>query len=51
MTATYGPLPTRKCEGYRAVELPGKNVRTIVAIVDDTVWGFALAAAGQPVCR
>ena len=50
-TATYGTLPTRECAGYRAIELPGKNVHTIVAIVDGAVWGFALVAAGEPACR
>ncbi len=50
-TATYGALPMRECSGYREIELPGKGVRTMVAIVDDVVWGFALLAPGEPVCR
>jgi hypothetical protein len=50
-TATYGALPTRECGGYRAIELPGKQARTIVAVADDAVWGFALVAAGEPACR
>jgi hypothetical protein len=50
-TATYGSLPLLECGGYRAIELPGRGTRTVVAIVDDAVWGFALIAAGELACR
>jgi hypothetical protein len=50
-TATYGALLTRECGGYRALELPGQGVRTIVAVADDAVWGFMLLAADEPACR
>lgn len=50
-TATYGALPRHECGGYLAVELGTGRVRSVVTIVDDAVWGFALLAAGEPVCR
>ena len=51
VTATYGTLPTRNCRGYRAIELRGREIRTVIAIVDDAVWGFALVTDDGPTCR
>jgi hypothetical protein len=47
----YGPLLRTTCTNYSALTIPGRRSTTAVYIFDNQVWGFALLARGQPVCR
>ena len=35
----------------RRIHPPGSGPRSVVYVVDDAVWGFALLGPGRPVCR
>ena len=50
LEATYRPLRRTACDGYDAYVLPGSGARSVVYVVDDRVWGFALLGRGRPVC-
>ena len=51
LEATYRPLRRIACRGYTAYVLPGSGPRSIVYVVDDAVWGFALLGPGRAICR
>jgi hypothetical protein len=51
LRATYRAARRRPCGSFDAFELPGRGHRTVVYVADAAVWGFALLAAGEPVCR
>lgn len=48
--ATYRPLRRVRCGAYEAFLLPGSGARSVVYVVDERVWGFALLGKSQPVC-
>ena len=50
LEATYRPLRRTACRGYDAYVLPGSGARSVVYVLDDRVWGFALLRRGRPVC-
>jgi hypothetical protein len=50
LEATYRPLRRVRCAGYEAFILPGSGSRSVVYVVDERVWGFALLGGGHPVC-
>ena len=50
LEATYRPLRLVRCAGYEAYLLPGSAPRSVVYVLDERVWGFALLAEGHPVC-
>ena len=50
LEATYRPLRRTACAGYDAYTLPGSGPRSVVYVLDDRVWGFALLGRGRPVC-
>ncbi len=50
LEATYQPLRRIACRGYDAYTLPGSGPRSVVYVVDDEVWGFALLTPGRAVC-
>ena len=50
LEATYHPLGRIRCAGYQAYLLPGSEARSVVYVVDDRIWGFALLAAERSVC-
>jgi hypothetical protein len=50
LEATYRPLRRVRCAGYEAFLLPGSGPRSVVYVLDERVWGFALLGQGQPVC-
>ena len=48
----YGPALLRTtCTNYYALSLPRRHTTTAIYIFDNQVWGFALLARGQRVCR
>ena len=50
LEATYRPLRRVRCAGYDAYLLPGSGPRSVVYVLDERVWGFALLAERHPVC-
>ena len=50
LEATYRPLRRVRCAGYDAYLLPGSGSRSVVYVLDERVWGFALLAERHPVC-
>ena len=50
LEATYRPLRRVRCAGYEAFLLPGSGPRSVVYVLDERVWGFALLGEGHPVC-
>jgi len=50
LEATYRPLRRTACPGYDAYALPASGARSVVYVVDERVWGFALLGRGRPVC-
>ena len=50
LEATYRPLRRVGCAGYEAFLLPGSGARSVVYVLDERVWGFALLGEGHPVC-
>lgn len=50
LEATYRPLRRVRCAGYEAFLLPGSGPRSVVYVVDERVWGFALLGESHPVC-
>lgn len=48
--ATYPVALRTACAGYDAYALPGGQAQSVVYVVDDAVWGFALLRARHPVC-
>jgi hypothetical protein len=51
VAALYGSLLRVTCTNYYALTLPRGNTTTAVYVFNDQVWGFALLARGQRVCR
>ncbi len=51
VTAVYGALHRVTCDSYEALVLPLRGTTTAVYIVGAKVWGFALLARGEAVCR
>lgn len=51
VTAVYGALERVVCGSYEALTLPRHGTTTAFYVVDVKVWGFALLARGEPVCR
>lgn len=47
----YGSLLRTPCTNYYALTIPGRRATTAIYVFDDQVWGFALLARGQRVCR
>jgi hypothetical protein len=47
----YGALLRTPCTNYYALTIPSGRATTAVYVFDDQVWGFALLARGQRVCR
>jgi len=48
----YGPALLRTtCTNYYAMTLPSRGATTAVYIFDNQVWGFALLAHGERICR
>ncbi len=48
----HGAVRRVRCPGFDALLLrEGGVVRTAVFVVDGTIWGFGLLAAGERVCR
>ena len=47
----YGSLLRVTCTDYYALTIPRRNTTTAIYVFDDQVWGFALLARGQRVCR
>lgn len=47
----YGPLLRVPCTTYYALTIPRGGVTTAIYVFDGQVWGFALLALGQRVCR
>jgi hypothetical protein len=48
----YGPALLRTtCANYYALTLPQRPATTVVYVFDNQVWGFALLAPGQRICR
>lgn len=51
VTAVYGTLLRTPCTNYYALTIPSKRATTAIYVFDDQVWGFALLAPGQRICR
>jgi hypothetical protein len=51
LTELYGALPTTTCAGYDARILHTRGSLTVIYLVEETVWGFALMRRDEPVCR
>lgn len=51
VTAVYGALQRVTCGSYEALTLPLRGTTTAFYVVGLEVWGFALLARGEPVCR
>jgi hypothetical protein len=47
----YGPLLRTPCTTYYALTIPRRSSTTAIYVFDGQVWGFALLARGQRVCR
>jgi hypothetical protein len=47
----YGTLLRTPCTNYYALTIPSKRATTAIYVFDDQVWGFALLARGQRICR
>ena len=47
----YGPLLRVTCTDYYAFTLRRGAVTTAIYVFDDQVWGFALLAPGERICR
>jgi hypothetical protein len=47
----YGAPLRTPCTNYYALTIPSKRSTTAIYVFDDQVWGFALLARGQRVCR
>lgn len=50
LEATYRPLRRARCAGYEAFVLPVSGPQSVVYVVDERVWGFALVDRGRSVC-
>jgi hypothetical protein len=51
VTELYGALPRTRCVGYDALTLRSSAAVTAIYLSGDTVYGFALLRASEPVCR
>lgn len=51
VTEVYGALTRVACGSYEALTLPRRGTTTAFYSVELEVWGFALLARGEPVCR
>ena len=51
LTGVYGPLETRRCGGYTAHVLPGRNATTVFYVLRDRLWAFGLSRPGLALCR
>jgi hypothetical protein len=49
--ALYGSPLRVTCTNYYALTIPNRSSTTAIYIFDNQVWGFALLARGQRVCR
>ena len=47
----YGSLLRTTCTNYYALRIPSRRATTAIYVFDNQVWGFALLARGQRVCR
>jgi hypothetical protein len=47
----YGSLLRTTCTNYYALTIPSRRATTAIYVFDNHVWGFALLARGQRVCR
>lgn len=47
----YGPRLRVRCTTYYALTIRRREVTTAIYVFDEQVWGFALLAGGQRVCR
>lgn len=47
----YGTLLRTPCTNYYALTIPSKRAKTAIYVFDDQVWGFALLARDQRICR
>jgi hypothetical protein len=50
VTAIYGPLDRRECDGYYRLIMHTRAGVTEFYVVDDRLWGFGVSRAPQP-CR
>jgi hypothetical protein len=48
--AKYGEVTTRRCRGYEALVLRGKQAESIFYVYADDVWGFGLQRPGVNPC-
>lgn len=51
VTTVYGSVTRAECGTYSALVLPGRGALSVVYVVSDRVWGFALLRRGAPPCR
>ena len=52
VAGVYGALLRVPCSNYYALTMPGRRgATTAIYVFDNQVWGFALLARGQRVCR
>jgi hypothetical protein len=51
VAAVYGTLLRTPCTNYYALTIPSKRATTAIYVFDEQVWGFALLAPGQRICR
>jgi hypothetical protein len=49
--ALYGSLLRVTCTNYYALTIPNRSGTTAIYVFDNQVWGFALLARGQRICR
>jgi hypothetical protein len=47
----YGSLLRVTCTDYYALTIASRRVTTAIYVFDEQVWGFALLARGQRICR
>jgi hypothetical protein len=50
VTAAYGPLDRRRCDGYSTLVLRTRTGVTEFYVVGERLWGFGVSRAPQP-CR
>lgn len=51
VAALYDATLRVTCTNYYALTIPSRGANTAIYIFDNQVWGFALLARGQRVCR
>ena len=51
VTQAAGAIPSLACQGYEALVLDRRGVRTAYYIVDGRLWGFGLLRSSDSPCR